>query len=118
MDNQLAENSVYKCIKDLWPIAVGEMVTIIKIDYIGDFVDYAFEDGLNNTRFNGRFGVLEFKDSFIEWIYCDDPEKARKEFSGCQCGVEATYRDKKSFDTTYWHSYYCPKYKEKPKDEK
>ena len=55
-------------------------------------------------------------ESMYDWLMHTDAEDARRATSVCECGVVATYKGKKDFDTTYMHSYYCPMYKDKPKD--
>lgn len=52
---------------------------------------------------------------FFDWMVQSDPLEARRMTSNCECGVDVTYGNKEGVE--YWHSFYCPKYKEKPKDE-
>jgi hypothetical protein len=56
------------------------------------------------------------QDNFYDWMLATNAEEARLLTAKCQCGVDATYKGKKDFDTTYMHSYYCAKYQERPKD--
>lgn len=54
------------------------------------------------------------QDSFMDWMGADN-EQARTISAKCECGVDATYKNTE--EAAYWHSYWCPKYKEKPKKE-
>lgn len=60
-------------------------------------------------------------DNFYDWLMHSDAEDARKAFSDCQCGFDATYRDRKDakdyLKQYHMHSWWCPSYNEKPKDE-
>lgn len=46
-------------------------------------------------------------------MYADSLDEARAVSSGCECGSAKTYPK----GHEYFHSYWCPLYKEKPKDE-
>lgn len=56
-------------------------------------------------------------DNLYDWLMHSNAEDARRATSTCECGVIATYKGKKDFDTKYMHSYYCPLYKEKPTED-
>lgn len=55
------------------------------------------------------------QDSFSDWMNTDNKD-ARYYSTKCECGVDVTYKGMEG--TEYWHSHWCPKYKEKPKEEK
>lgn len=55
------------------------------------------------------------QDSFMDWMGADN-EQARTISAKCECGVDVTY--KQTEESQYWHSFWCPKYKEKPKEKK
>lgn len=54
------------------------------------------------------------QDTFSDWMYADNIA-ARQSSTKCECGVDVTY--KQTEESQYWHSHWCPKYKEKPKKE-
>jgi len=58
---------------------------------------------------------LPGQDNFSDWVTTDD-NKARYISSNCECGVKVTYGNTEGSE--YWHSHWCPAYKEKPKEEK
>jgi len=55
------------------------------------------------------------QDTFGDWMTTDNSD-ARSFSTKCECGVDVTYKGMEG--TEYWHSHWCPKYKEKPKEEK
>lgn len=50
---------------------------------------------------------------FRDWMYADSLEGARAISGACECGASKTYPK----NNEYFHSYWCPLYKEKPKDD-
>ena len=54
-------------------------------------------------------------DDLAAWITTDD-SSARFVSTKCECGVDVTYKGMEGSE--FWHSHWCPKYKEKPKEEK
>lgn len=55
-------------------------------------------------------------DSFNDWMLADDSH-VRNISSKCECGVDVTYASMSEEVRGYWHSHWCPKYKEKPKKD-
>lgn len=56
-------------------------------------------------------------ENMYDWMMHSDANDARLATIVCECGSEKTYKDKKGYDTTYLHSWWCPKYKDKPKND-
>lgn len=101
---------------DIWAIVTGTsqdkgvLADTNDSGYVMDGIHYSFTTGSWSPKLPAGN-----QDSFSDWMTTDNKD-ARGYSTKCECGVDVTYKGAEG--TEYWHSHWCPKYKEKPKEEK